>query len=29
MDYFEAAELPRKFIKSLATDVGARRAGQA
>jgi len=28
MDYFEAAELPRKFIKSLATDVGRKRAGQ-
>ncbi|HEY5531732.1 MAG TPA: SpoIIE family protein phosphatase [Candidatus Anoxymicrobiaceae bacterium] len=28
MDYFEAAELPIKFIKSLATDVGRKRAGQ-
>ncbi len=28
MDYFEAAELPTKFIKSLATDVGKKRAAQ-
>ena len=28
MDYFEAAELPRKFIKVLATDVGRKRASQ-
>lgn len=28
MDYFEAAELPMKFIKSLATDVGKKRVRQ-
>jgi PAS domain S-box-containing protein len=28
MDYFEAAELPIKFIKSLATDVGKKRVRQ-
>jgi PAS domain S-box-containing protein len=28
MDYFEVAELPMKFIKSLATDVGKKRVRQ-
>lgn len=28
LDYFEAADLPHKFIKSLATEVGRKRAGQ-
>ena len=28
MDYFEAEDLPVKFLRSLATDVGRKRAGQ-
>ena len=28
MDYFEARELPPRLIKSLATDIGRKRAGQ-
>jgi len=28
MDYFEAAELPRKIIKSTALDIGRKRASQ-
>jgi len=28
LDYFEADELPRKLIKSLAIDIGGKRAGQ-
>lgn len=28
LDYFEADELPNKFIKGLATDIGRKRAGQ-
>jgi PAS domain S-box-containing protein len=28
IDYFEASELPRKLIKSVATDIGRKRASQ-